>query len=404
MNDLNAFLMPFSFLRRWSYNELIPALLYFDRVTFLMDDIEPQYISDTYQQPGTPSVQLRSPQELADRNANEFVDGLTVEQHQYYWPMRDLMKEGIIAITSADMAPFQLPEHRQQLQTLLDEKNKLALEYETSARLLYDAYMPTERHDLSNFDKAMEVRQWIHHTLLVLLNPKRRGWQQVTLHPYGYRAFLSALDVFPDLLQLSIGGGVDESGRATQPPAQSYLTMRVVGTLLKENLNSFALEDDPNALSGILKVRQKYASDLQAFRTEMTEAANEWNLVDTDLRYMPGKVESYIEKVRPVFEHTRRALSDKLRIPKLIFREGGALILIGAGAGIGAAIGTALAGPPGTVAGATAGGGIGAAAPEAFKSFFEELGKEAADKVKPKDVSIDKSLVYLFHAQKALRQ
>jgi hypothetical protein len=136
----------------------------------------------------------------------------------------------------------------------------------------------------------------------------------------------------------------------------------------------------------------------------MTEAANEWNLVDTDLRYMPGKVESYIEKVRPVFEHTRRALSDKLRIPKLIFREGGALILIGAGAGIGAAIGTALAGPPGTVAGATAGGGIGAAAPEAFKSFFEELGKEAADKVKPKDVSIDKSLVYLFHAQKALRQ
>jgi hypothetical protein len=104
MNDLNAFLMPFSFLRRWSYNELIPALLYFDRVTFLMDDIEPQYISDTYQQPGTPSVQLRSPQELADRNANEFVDGLTVEQHQYYWPMRDLMKEGIIAITSADMA------------------------------------------------------------------------------------------------------------------------------------------------------------------------------------------------------------------------------------------------------------------------------------------------------------
>src|SRR5262245_31300853 len=40
MNDFNAFLMPFSFLRRWSYNELIPALLYFDRVTFLMDRSE----------------------------------------------------------------------------------------------------------------------------------------------------------------------------------------------------------------------------------------------------------------------------------------------------------------------------------------------------------------------------
>jgi hypothetical protein len=180
--------------------------------------------------------------------------------------------------------------------------------------------------------------------------------------------------------------------------------MRVVGTLLEEELNSFILEDDPNALSEVLEVRQKYASDLQAFRAEMLEATNEWGLVDSDLRDMPGKVESYIEKVRPAFEHTRRALSDTLRIPKLILRKGGALILIGACAGIGAVIGTALAGPLGTIAGATAGGGVGVAAPEAFKSSFEELGKEAGDKVKPKDVSIDKSLVYLFHAQEALRR
>jgi hypothetical protein len=48
MNDFKALLMPFSFLRRWSCDELIPALLCFDRVTFLMDDIEPRYISDKY--------------------------------------------------------------------------------------------------------------------------------------------------------------------------------------------------------------------------------------------------------------------------------------------------------------------------------------------------------------------
>ncbi len=71
MNDFNAFLMPFSFLRRWSYNELIPALLYFDRVTFLMDDIEPQYISDKYQRPGEPPVRLRRPEELAGMKAND---------------------------------------------------------------------------------------------------------------------------------------------------------------------------------------------------------------------------------------------------------------------------------------------------------------------------------------------
>jgi len=87
----------------------------------------------------------------------------------------------------------------------------------------------------------------------------------------------------------------------------------------------------------------------------------------------------------------------------LILKKGGALIIIGACARIGAAMGMAPAGPLGTVTGATVGGEMGAAVPEACKSFLEELGKEAADKVKPKDVSIEKSLVYLLHAQQALR-
>lgn len=422
MNDFNAFLMPFSFLRRWSYDELIPALLYFDRVTFLMDDIEAQYISDKYQQPGTPPVRLRSPDELAGMNANEFVDGLTVEQHRYYWPMRDLMKEEVIVISSADMAPIDLPKEVYDLvaaedlqaglspkpfkteddpwrclQAQLDSGNKHALEYETYASSFYDTYMPAERRTLSSFDKAIEVRGWIHHALLY-----RPGWQRVTLHPDGYCALMSALDVFPDLLQLFIRTRIDGSGRPSQPPAQSYLATRVVGTLLEEKLHSFALEDDPNALSEILKLRQKYASDLQAFRAKMAQATNEWNL-ETDLTNMPGKVEGYIQTVRPEFEHTRRALSDKMRIPKLVLRRSGALISIGACAALGGAAGS-FAGPLGTAAGAKAGGAIGAAASEALKAFFPALGEEVADKVKPKDVSIDKSLVYLFHAEEDLRR
>lgn len=150
-------------------------------------------------------------------------------------------------------------------------------------------------------------------------------------------------------------------------------------------------------------MRQKYASALQAFRAKIAKATNEWELLDTDLTDMPGKVESYLQSVRPEFEELRRALSDKLRIPKLILRKAGALIMIGACAGFGAALGT-FVGPPGTVTGAIAGGAVGAAAPEALKSFFGELGKEAAYKIKPKDVPIDKSLVYLFHAQNALQQ
>jgi hypothetical protein len=404
MNDFNAFLMPFSFLRRWSYNELIPALLYFDRVTFLMDDIEPQYISDKYKQPDTPPVRLRSPEELKGLKASDFVDGLTVEQHQYYWPMRDLMKEEVIVISSTGLGPIiGAPEPRQQLQTLLDQKNKMALEYESYASLFYDAYppayMPIEQHDLTSFDKAMHVYSWIDQALRW-----RPGWQRVTLHPHAYRALLSALDVFPDLHQLFLKCEVDRSGRASQPPAQSYLAMRVVGTLLEERLKSFTLEvDDPNALSEILEVRQKYAADLQAFRAKMAEATNEWELQDTDLKYMPGKIESYIQTVSPEFERTRRALSDKQKIHKFL-RTGGALIVIGACAGIGTAVGTALAGPAGTAAGATVGAGLGTAASEALKSFFAELGRETADKVKSKDVSIDKSVLYLFRAEKALQR
>jgi len=253
--------------------------------------------------------------------------------------------------------------------------------------------MPSEQRSLSGFDKAMKVREWIYHALST-----RRGWQRVTLHPDAYRAFLLALEVVPDLLQLSIRAQTDKSGRTSQPPEQSYLAMRVVGTLLEEQLNSFTLEDDPNALSEILKVREKYASDLEAFRATMAEATKDWELVDTDLLSVPAIIESYIQKVRPEFEHTRRALSE-WRMPKLILRKGGALIMTAIFGGIGAAVGTAFAGPLGAVSGAI--GGV--AAPEALKSLFAEFGKEAADKLKSKDVSIEKSLVYLFHAQKALR-
>ena len=394
MKDFNAFLMPFSFLRRWSYDELIPALLYFDRVTFLMDDIEPQYISDKYREPGTPPVRLRSPEELAGMDASELVDGLTVEQHRYYWPMRDLMREEVIVISSTDLGPMIGSEPRRQLQALLDQGAPRALEYKGYAERFHDSCTPVEQRSRGSLDKAMAVYSWIRLAL-----SWRPGWERVTLHPEAYRSLLSSLEVFPELLQLHLAGEVDGAGGASQPEAQSYLAMRLVGTLLEEELNSYALEDDPRALSEILEVRRKHAADLQAFRATMAEATREWSLADADPRVVPGKVESYIRKVHPGFERTRRALSDRRRIPKLILRKGGAMIAVGACAGIGAALGTALAGPLGTVAGA----GIGAAAPEAFKALFSALGNEVADHFRPEGTSIDKSLVYLFHATKALR-
>src|SRR5262249_4508855 len=116
-------------------------------------------------------------------------------------------------ISSADLGPMLGPEPRQQLRTLLDDNNKMALEYECYATLFYDAQMPEDQRNLTNFDKAMEVYSWINHSL-----HWRRGWQRVTLDPNAYRAFLSALDVFPDLLQLYLKSDVDKSGRAVNLP------------------------------------------------------------------------------------------------------------------------------------------------------------------------------------------
>ena len=61
--------------------------------------------------------------------------------------------------------------------------------------------------------------------------------------------------------------------------------------------------------------------------------------------------------------------------------------------------GTVVAGPLGTVVGAA----LGTAASEALKSFIEGIGEELSDELKPEKVTVDKSMVYLFHAQKALR-
>lgn len=156
MNKFRAFLMPYSVPRRWNYDELIPALLYFDNVTFVMDDVGPvhlftvglenasgldqQTIPDDLRQEfsahgvslsqkangtvidagslwkirdgnsryqvekflqeclnvyGSPEIGLVDPRQLEGMDGNDFVEGLSVEQHRYYWPMRDLIREEV---------------------------------------------------------------------------------------------------------------------------------------------------------------------------------------------------------------------------------------------------------------------------------------------------------------------
>jgi hypothetical protein len=406
--EFRAFLMPSSFLRRWSYDELIPALLYFDRVTFLMDDIEESSLA-----PGG----LRGPIELRDRPGNELVGGLLVEQHRYYWPMRELMREGVIAISSMDMGGIgRVDEDRRRLQELLDGGHDLAVEYVAAASRYHDR-MRTVEDRSSDVERAVEVRYWIEDALRFLQWPGRRGWEQVTLDPDGYVALLAALRLFPGLRRLDAAGRVDAQGRVRPAPAESYVPMTVVATLLRDGLPTFATDGDPEALAEILEVRRKRSAELRAFREAMLEAAGRVTAADTELWRVPAEARRYVESLRPAFAETRRALSDGWRLPKLVLRKAGAVVAAGVAIGAAAYAESALAGS----AAALAAGALGPEVVKAIKGSLdadgateawretlakgrEGLGDRLAGAVAGKEAVVETSMAYLFHAQEALRR
>jgi hypothetical protein len=241
---------------------------------------------------------------------------------------------------------------------------------------------------LSDFEKAIKVRSWILHALSF---PGRRGWEHVTLHPHGYVALLAALQLFPELAQRSRESKVGDSKKVRHKPSESYTAMRVAGELLRDELPSFTLEDDPEALTEILEVRQRYASELQEFRQTMIKATKEMQRPGVDIWDLPEEVDTYITTIRPVFEQTKRAMSDPLRVPKLIFNKWGSLFI----GGLAAVTGAFTAGP----AGALIGGPVGTGITEGIKAVTQNVG----DQISKKDAHVeDKSLVYLFHSQRAL--
>jgi hypothetical protein len=406
--EFRAFLMPSSFLRRWSYDELIPALLYFDRVTFLMDDIEESSLA-----PGG----LRGPIELRDRSGDELVGGLLVEQHRYYWPMRELMREGVIAISSMDMGGIgRVDEDRRRLQELLDGGHDLAVEYVAAASRYHDR-MRTVEDRSSDVERAVEVRYWIEDALRFLQWPGRRGWEQVTLDPDGYVALLAALRLFPGLRRLDAAGRVDAQRRVRPAPAESYVPMTVVATLLRDGLPTFATDGDPEALAEILEVRRKRSAELRAFREAMLEAAGRVTAADTELWRVPAEARRYVESLRPAFAETRRALSDGWRLPKLVLRKAGAVVAAGVAIGAAAYAESALAGS----AAALAAGALGPEVVKAIKGSLdadgateawretlakgrEGLGDRLAGAVAGKEAVVETSMAYLFHAQEALRR
>jgi len=417
MGEFNGFLMPHDYCRRWHYDELIPSLLYFDRVTFLMDDIEPVYVVEPRRESGRdPHPTLRPPVELVGMRSDELVDGLTVEQHRYYWPLRELMQEGVVAITAADLHMYR--SVAPALRAMTASGDKVALEYVEAASAYYDAVTlgaggaasrlgaPPE----SGLGKAEAVYSWISHALVRAATPARQGWQWVTLHPHGYVALLSALALFPELCHLERRGQVDASGKVRPLEDTPYLAMRVIAQLLEAELSTYVLASDPGALAEVLRIRERYRDELGEFRATMTEAAVKFlRNARGEPRSVIAQASEYVEMLRPVFDRTNRALSDHFRAPRLVLRQGGSLIATGLLAGLGGAAGALLGPEVATMGSVVLGGAVSAviagAATKSIEQAFQRLGEKTADQVASvRTAPAEASLVYLFHARKAIQR
>ncbi|MEM7022338.1 MAG: hypothetical protein AAF637_07055 [Pseudomonadota bacterium] len=402
--DFNGFLMPTSFMRRWSYDQLIPSLLYFDRVTFLMDDIEGRYVSDDprYRQPGVPRVRLHSSAELAGVPDDEFIDGLTAEQHRYYWPMRDLMREHVIIITAKGFrssGPEEAEELRALALALVDQQHpqhREAIDYQGAAIRYFDL-MVDNGSETSVEEKPRAVYRWIRDAL----QSERSGWQRVMLDPSAFIAFQKALQLFPSLYRIHARHRFERGSGPGTP--ETLLAAKVTADLLQARLPTYAVTD-PAALSEILTVRERRRSELEAFRTRMMEAANELQLAQLGPDELAARVDGYVRKLRPVFDETARALSDRWRVPKLVLRESGAVVAAGLLVGLGAAAGSVVAGPAGGLVGSALAGATAAGANESIKRLFADVGNAAAAVVGTNGGPADASLSFLFHAERAVRR
>ena len=83
MATLQGSLLPFSYFRSWSYNELIPSLLYLDKVAIPSCGLHSVDV-------------LTDPKGLAGIPDSEDVGFLTAGEHRFFWPLRDLIQAGVL--------------------------------------------------------------------------------------------------------------------------------------------------------------------------------------------------------------------------------------------------------------------------------------------------------------------
>ena len=220
--------MPTHLNFRWNYDALVPALLYFDSVTFVNDDVG---VRDKLVDPAT----------LTGCDPDSFVEGFAVQQHRYYWPMRELIQEGVISLRPMEttMMPMTLRHPftgelqigwKDRFQEMLDREDPRARKFLYVANRYHRFIVPPSPNskdepigdapsiDISN---ALEVALWTRDAI----RRRSTGQRRVAIHPEGQVAMDLAIEIFED---------INKEMRPTDPDTADWIRQDQ-GRTIREN-------------------------------------------------------------------------------------------------------------------------------------------------------------------------
>ncbi|RYH07775.1 hypothetical protein [Tropicimonas sp. IMCC6043] len=393
-NEFQAMIMPTDFRRRWSYDALIPSLLYFDSVSFLNDDVRS-------------AADLVDPTTMTGCGPKDVVEGLLVEQHRYYWPFREILSEGVISLCPIEIqfhifsppppppgikVPVKSPRGwRSIIDERLTQGDEVAKSFVAIGARYFDLVGEKDQ-SMEDIDKALWVAAWTKDALRY----RARGQKRVAIHPDGQTAMELSIALFNDVEELVSKRTEARLDWQNVPPDRGkkdgfgdLVGLGLITKVLEKILPTFSIDGDPSRLSEILEVRHQRADELRVFRQFVMEAEEKFAVADVQEREDAAR--EFILESNQLFEDLEKALSDPNRKLKLRASKFGGVLIAGISGAVGGAI-AALNPAAGTV--------LGEAVAGATEGTISHMLDKASDSLETREVH--PGLSYLFYAKEAM--
>ena len=334
--SFDAFLMPTHLNFRWNYDALVPALLYFDSVTFVNDDVG---VRDKLVDPAT----------LTGCDPDSVVEGFVVQQHRYYWPMRELIQEGVISLRPMQSTMMPMTLHhpvtgelqigwKDRFQEMLDREDPRARKFLYVANRYHRFIVPPSPNskdepigdapsiDISN---ALEVALWTRDAI----RRRSTGQRRVAIHPEGQVAMDLAIEIFED---------INKEMRPTDPDTADWIrqdqerdpgkldnypdavALGLAQQIMAPAMPTFCVDQDPSRLAEILKIRDKRKDELGAFREMMQQS--EARLLATAPEFRREAMRDFVLSKLAEFKTVSTALSRPGYATRLRLSKYGGLI------------------------------------------------------------------------------